>query len=282
MAKGLFSTGYEAVKQEQERQEKSYENLKGKLFGFFLTEKNPSATILFLNNKPITFYAHTVEAFSGGGKRRYETKVCVAEAGDNCQFCDSGDKPSMKGAFLVWDATPFEYTGKDGKKQQADGSLRLYLPGIRVLGQLDRLNTKHGLTSHSWEVSRTGTRTSTTYSFDRDEPQNPWTAEEIANMLPEALRDKFKADLATAKTEEQVEAVVMKILQDQVERLLPDEVETEVPSNSSDEEVSSGDEPEEKPKAKVSSLGRRLHNAKKAETAEGAKPKARIRPAVRK
>lgn len=276
---GLFKSGYEAVQKEQERQEKAYENMKGKLFSFFLTEGNPAATILFLNNEPVTFYAHQVETFMGGGKRRFETKVCTSAEG-NCSLCESGDRPSMKGAFLVWDTTPFEYTDKNGKKQKSEGSLRLYTPGIRVLGQLDRLNTKHGLTNWSWEVSRTGTRTSTTYSFDRDEQQPKRTAAEIRNMLPEALKDTFKPKSDSA---DDIEEAIMDILRDQCERLLPDDEDGNAPVNTSAQEVSNGDDE----KKKKPSLGKKLHAAKtKAKPAddeeEAPRAKARVRLAVRK
>lgn len=52
---GMFSKGFGSVRREQKRQEQIRESLSGKLFNFFLTEKNPEADIIFLNNQPLTF-----------------------------------------------------------------------------------------------------------------------------------------------------------------------------------------------------------------------------------
>lgn len=233
---GLFTSGYKAVRKEQKRQEEYRKNLKGKLFHFFLTEKNDEANIVFLNNEPVNFYGHNVQ-----NKDRYDLKVCTDK---DCKFCADGDKPSFKGAFLIYDKTPFEYTDREsGKKKKGKGSVKLYIAGTRVLGMLDRLNEKYGLTSYEWTISRTGTKTSTVYAFDRGDELDDRDSEDISNLLPEELQDSFNPD---SDDEDDIEEAVQELVQGQLEKLIDKDDEEEGEDDGLSEDDDEEEEREEK------------------------------------
>lgn len=206
----FFSTGFNNVREEQKRNEAAAKARKGQLFTFFLTANAPEGVIVFLHNEPITFPAHVVQE-----GQRWNTKVCVASEG-NCEYCARGDTPSTKGGYLIIDRTPFEYTDASGKKKVNKGQIKLFLPGIRVLGQLDRKNTLKGLTGKEWYISRTGVSTSTVYDFESGE-EVKLTAEEIGDLLNEELK-RF-----TPKNDspQEIERAMMELLKNQLDKLLP-------------------------------------------------------------
>lgn len=252
----MFSKGFGSVRREQKRQEQIRESLSGKLFNFFLTEKNPEADIIFLNNQPLTFFAHT-EQVSRNGKSFYDTYVCTEESNGDCPFCArQSSKASFKGAFLVYDNTVIERRDKEGKTTKAPAGLKLYIAGTRVLGQLDRMNEKYGLTSHDWEVARTGSGTATQYSFDRGEKIN-LTAKEIKNMLPESMAKEFNPESDDA---EDVEEAVLSLVEKQVRLMIPHNTDGNIADEEDDEEaeVVSGEEAPAKASHHVS-LGRKFH-----------------------
>ena len=186
---GLFKKGYNAVREEKKRQDENREKMGKQLWRFFLTDDGEEATVRFLTEEPINFYEHTVKT-NRGGKEHYDNVICTNELG-GCSLCDGGDRPSFKGAFLVFDKRPYEYTDKDGKKKKSKGQLRLYVQGARVLSQLDRLSERYGLTDRDYIITRSGKGTSTTYMFDRTDDVGKLSQAEITNMLPEKLRDDY-------------------------------------------------------------------------------------------
>lgn len=143
------------------------------------------ARVRFLTEEPINFNEHTVKTYRGG-KERYDSVLCSGD--DSCPHCEDGDKPSFKGAFLIWDYSEYESKDKNGKKKKVRGSLKLYVAGTRVLSQLDRLSNRYGLTSRDYEISRTGTGTDTSYMIERTDEVSKLTRSKIESMLPESLR----------------------------------------------------------------------------------------------
>ena len=112
---GMFKKGYTAVREEKQRQDENREKAGKNLWRFFLSNDGDEADVRFLTEEPVTFYEHTVKGMRNG-KEVYDTIVCSGDS--NCSLCASGDKPTFKGAFLIWDMRPYEYTDKDGKKQK--------------------------------------------------------------------------------------------------------------------------------------------------------------------
>ena len=185
---GMFKKGYTAVREEKQRQDENREKAGKNLWRFFLSNDGDEADVRFLTEEPVTFYEHTVKGMRNG-KEVYDTIVCSGDS--NCSLCVSGDKPTFKGAFLIWDMRPYEYTDKDGKKQKGKGQLRLYVQGARVLSQLDRISSKYGLTNRTITIVRLGKGTSTTYTIEKGDEEGKLSQAEIKNMLPEKLREMY-------------------------------------------------------------------------------------------
>lgn len=189
----LFKKGYKAVREEKQRQDENRENAGKRLWRFFISKDGEEAQVRFLTEEPVNFYEHNIKVIRNG-KEKYESVICTKELG-GCNLCDSGDKPSFKGAFLLYDKRPFTYTDKNGKEQTSKGQLRLYVQGARVLSQLDRLSERYGLTDRDYIISRSGSGTSTTYMFDRTDKVSKYTEAEITNLLPEKLRESYDGTL---------------------------------------------------------------------------------------
>lgn len=258
---GMFKKGFEANRQEKARQEKMAENRGKKLFRFFLAKDGDEADLIFLTEEPINFQEHNVKG-SRNGKEVFNQFTCTGD--DNCELCNDGDRPSFKGAFLVWDGRPFEYTDKNGKKQKAEGSLKLFVYGTKVISQLDRISSKYGLAGREITMVRLGSGTSTNYTFERGDKVS-LTEKEITNMLPEKLREEYDG------TEESLYAIIERQLEMNVKGYNGES------SDDSDEEdesydgrdavmgVDDDEETGEKPSRKLSS-GKKLNSTKKKKT----------------
>lgn len=183
MASKMFARGYDASRAEKERQDKARENMGKKLWKFFLAKDGEEADVHFLTEEPVNFYEHNLKR--GDGK--FEQYTCI---GDGCPFCEDGDRPTYKGAYLIVDHRPYEYTDKDGKKKSGKDQVRLYVQGMKVVSQLDRISNRYGLSNRDVNIVRLGSGTQTTYTVERlDECK--YTAKEIKNLLPEKLRDEY-------------------------------------------------------------------------------------------
>lgn len=205
----LFKKGYEAAREEKKRQEEAREQMGKRLFRFFLSGDGAEARVRFLTEEPINFNEHTVKTYRGG-KERYDSVLCSGD--DSCPHCEDGDKPSFKGAFLIWDYSEYESKDKNGKKKKVRGSLKLYVAGTRVLSQLDRLSNRYGLTSRDYEISRTGTGTDTSYMIERTDEVSKLTRSKIESMLPEKLKEEFDGTIESLYT----------IVEEQLKMYLPD------------------------------------------------------------
>ena len=210
MRMALFKRGYEAAREEKQRQDERREQLGKRLFRFFLGSDGDEARVRFLTEEPVNFNEHTIKTVKGG-KERYDTVLC--DGSSDCPYCADGDKPSFKGAFLVFDRTPFEVKDdKSGKKKTVNGSLKLYVAGTRVLSQLDRLSSKYGLTDRDYDISRSGKGTQTSYMIERTDDISTLTSKKIENMLPEKLRESYDGTTES----------LYKIIEEQLEMYLPD------------------------------------------------------------
>lgn len=194
MGKSLFNRGYKFAREEAERQERARANAGKMLFEFFLPKpdkknRSPEADIIFLTDEPINFYMHNIPR----GDNRFDSYVCSAELVDGCPDCERGDRPSYKGAYLIYDERPYEYTDKNGKKVQKDGQVRLYFAGTRMMSQLDRINSKKGLLFRECTIIRTGSGTSTNYTIEAGDevPMNKKTLANYLADLHEDVRDLF-------------------------------------------------------------------------------------------
>jgi len=254
--------GFKAHKQEEERREKEKKQRQGKLWRFFLADGEEDIPLRFLTEEPILFYEHSLKV----GKN-YTNETCK---GEGCEHCESGDRPSYKGAWLVTDGREREVkerkNGKEtGKTITISDQVKLYVRGSKDIAKLDRLSRKFGLTSRPWFATKTGTDTSTSYELDRGE-EDELTEKQIKNLLaklPEELRNHYDGS----------DDSLMDIVESQViddfelnpsEDTGRDEDEEDEDDEDLDDDVESvedDEEEEEKPKKK---LGSKKAGAKKS------------------
>lgn len=182
MGKKLFARGYEASRAEKERQDKARENAGRRLWRFFLKDDGDEADLRFLTEEPVNFYEHNLKR---GDK--YEQYTCT---GDDCPFCADGDRPTYKGAYLVVDRREYEYKDKDGKTKKGKNQVRLFIMGMKVVSQLDRISDKYGLSNRDVTIVRLGKGTQTTYTIERGEEEK-LSKKEIEQLLPEKLREEY-------------------------------------------------------------------------------------------
>lgn len=187
----MFKRGYDASRQEKERQDKARENAGKKLWRFFLKDDGDEADLRFLTEEPVNFYEHNIKKGD-----RYEQITCI---GDNCPLCADGDRPTYKGAYLVVDRRSFEYKDKDGKTQRGSNQLRLFVQGMKVVSQLDRISDKYGLSNRDVTIVRLGKGTQTTYTVERGD-EDKLSQKEIENLLPEKFRDDYDGTMDSLMT----------------------------------------------------------------------------------
>ena len=179
----LFKRGYDASRQEKERQDKARENMGKKLWRFFLSNDGDEADLRFLTEEPVNFYEHTLKR----GDNKYEQYTCT---GANCPFCNDGEKATYKGAYLVVDRREFSYKDKEGKQKTGKNQVRLFVQGMKVISQLDRISDKYGLSNRDVTIVRLGKGTQTTYTIERGDEEKIST-KEVENLLPDKLRDDY-------------------------------------------------------------------------------------------
>lgn len=244
---GLFKRGYEASRAEKERQDKARENAGKKLWRFFLSDDGDEADLRFLTEEPVNFYEHNLKK----GDNRFEQYTCT---GDDCPFCEDGDRPTYKGAYLVVDRREFEYTDANGKKQKGKNQVRLFVQGMKVVSQLDRISDKYGLSNRDVTIVRLGKGTQTTYTIERGEEEK-LTTKEIKNLLPEKLREEYDGTMDS----------LMSIVEEQLLMMTKDYTPEDEDENEDDvEDTKRGrlinvdddeEEEDEAPKRKLSASG---------------------------
>ena len=255
----MFKRGYDASREEKARQDKARENMGKKLWRFFLAKDGEEADLRFLTEEPVNFYEHNVKRGD-----RYDSITCT---GDNCPLCNDGERPTYKGAYLVVDRREFEYTDKDGKKQKGKNQLRLFVQGMKVVSQLDRISEKYGLSNRDVTIVRLGKGTQTTYTVERGE-EDKLSKKEIESLIPEKLRDEYDGTMDSLMSI--VEEQLIMSTQDYEPDNEDDEDENEDDGRS--KLISDDEDEEEAPKKKLSSSGKKSM-FKKAENS--VKPRAK-------
>ncbi len=186
----LFKRGYKAVEEEKKRQEEEKEKRQNRVFRFFLQGDGSEADLRFLTEEPLTFYEHSIKK-TVNGKERYDSVVC---SGDDCPECAKNSRPSFKGAYLVVDRRPYEYTDSNGKKVKGKNQIRLFVQGQKVLSQLDRISKRYGLSDRDVTIVRLGTGTQTSYTIERGDKEE-LSSKEIEAMLPEFLKEMYDGSM---------------------------------------------------------------------------------------
>lgn len=266
MGKKMFARGYEASREEKARQDKARENAGKKLWRFFLSDDGDEADLRFLTEEPVNFYEHNLKKGD-----RYEQYCCT---GEDCPFCEDGDRPTYKGAYLVVDRREFEYKDKDGKTKKGKDQVRLFVQGMKVVSQLDRISDKYGLSNRDVTIVRLGTGTQTTYTVERGDEEK-LSKKQIEQLLPEKLREEYDGTMDS----------LMSIVEEQLMMLTKDYTPEDDDDEEDDEDtkrdkligVEDDDEDEDEeevaPKKKLSSSSKKKSMFKKAQNS--LKPRAK-------
>lgn len=222
---GHFKRGYKPLAKEAKRQEELRQQRKERLYEFFLKDDRDEADVRFLLEEPCNIRIHQVQRRAANGKTYYENVICTED--NNCPYCEQGDNPTMKGATLVIDRRPYEYTDEKGKKRKAQNTVKLFIQGTKVMGQLERISEKYGLTDRDVTIIRLGTGTGTSYTIERGD-EEPITTKEIKNALPDWCRDQYDG----------TEDSLYDILEDQLTKMLakPDDYDSDYEEDEDDEE----------------------------------------------
>lgn len=193
-----FQKGFSAFKEEEERRKKQFEDMKRKLWRFFLKDGEENVPVRFLTEEPICFFEHTFKDASG----KWTNESCL---GEECPHCADGHKPQWVGAWLVVDGREFEQkVRKDGKEtgetKTVTNRLRLLVRGMKDVAKLAKKSKDYGLTSRQWFVTRTGTGNTTSWDFERADVAEKLTAKEL-----DALIQQLPAELRGMELEDIVE-----------------------------------------------------------------------------
>lgn len=228
-----FKRGYKPLAKEAKKQEERRAALRERLYEFYLKDDRDEADVRFLLEEPCNVRIHQVQRRAANGKTYYENVICTED--NSCPYCDRGDNPTLKGANLVIDRRPFEYTDESGKKRKGKNQVKLFLQGTKVMGQLERMSQKYGLTNRDITIVRIGKGTNTSYTLERGD-EEPITEKEISNALPDWCRDEYDGS----------EDSLYDILESQLEKLMaqPDD-EYEDPEYDGEED---DDDEEETPR----------------------------------
>lgn len=200
MANPFKGRGFSAYREEAARREKIRESKMGKLFRFFIGDKDEEdIEIRFLTDEPILFYEHSVQ--DGG---RWVNVLCTGDS--KCPYCDDGNRPQYKGAFLIVDTREFETDERDkngektGNKVTVKDRVKLLVRGTKDIAKLDRLNNKYGLLDVPYYVTKVGSGNQTSYEFDHGskDPLSNKQIQKYLSQLPEKYRNMEPIDIVEA------------------------------------------------------------------------------------
>lgn len=144
-------------------------------------KKDMEYTVKFLEDFPYTSYHfHWIE------KQGQKSYTCIDRLDERgCPLCKAGSKPQARFCFNVVLLSKYD-----------DPVVRSYEGGVRAMESLKAINdsaSKGPLTKHYWNISKTGTGTSTMPVFDK------LRLEEVEEMGITPLTDEALAALAEDK-----------------------------------------------------------------------------------
>lgn len=258
---GLFKRGYEASREEKARQDKARENAGKRLWKFFLSNDGDEADLRFLTEEPVNFYEHNLKKGD-----RYEQYTCT---GEGCPFCEDGDRPTYKGAYLVVDRREYEYTDDKGKKKKGKDQVRLFVQGMKVVSQLDRISDKYGLSNRDVTIVRLGKGTQTSYTIERGDEEK-MTKKEIEQLLPEKLRELYDGTMDSLYAIVEGQLLMLTKDYDPDDEDIDDDDEDDDDDGrgklitDDDDEDDEDDEEDERPKKKLSSKSSKTSGKKKS------------------
>lgn len=149
------STGYEKAREISAAMDNRTE--------YFYLEDGKSATVRFLQDKPLCVFEHRVKV---GEKHR--TLTCLEGTGEVCPLCEANIPKTFKGYYSI----------------MQDGMVKQYKVGVTVLKTLDKFFGKYNtLKDRTYEISRVGGGLKTTYTFAPDDKAPFSEAEKAAKLI---------------------------------------------------------------------------------------------------
>lgn len=170
------STGYEKAREINAAMDNRTE--------YFYLEDGKSATVRFLQDKPLCVFEHRVKV---GDKHR--TLTCLEGTGEACPLCEANIPKTFKGYYSI----------------MQDGQVKQYKVGVTVLKTLDKFFGKYNtLKDRTYEISRVGGGLKTTYTFAPDDKAPFSDKEKDAKLID------FEKILAP-KTRAQVQGIMTQV-----------------------------------------------------------------------
>ena len=164
-----------------------------------MSVKNPTEIIRFLHDQPVVAYMH--EVFDPGGKPPYKNAICRRK---DCDFCNAGDEPKWKCAWLILHKN-HGFAGKDKSKKTIQPSIKVLLKGENFAGPFKERQKQlavHGCNfeSFDFEMKQFGEGFGTKYTFT----EIPGTKdlalpEQLPRIFDESKGKSLEEDRAEAK-----------------------------------------------------------------------------------
>lgn len=184
--------GYKSVQKNAQRLKRQQELGKSRLFRWFIKD-GESANVRMVTAEPITFNEHTY--FNEGGNSPVQNFTCTGDA-DTCKHCKKGNKSVFKGAYVIIDRRSYKIKNGVNAGNTVKNTIKLLVCGQTMLAQLEHQHNKHNLLTRDFEVTRTGSGKSTSYSWDRGEKSKLSKADKtaIAELCGEKDLDEIIID----------------------------------------------------------------------------------------
>jgi hypothetical protein len=184
-AKQKKLSGWAALKKEKaeaDERKKVFDERKDLLPDFYLTDTSNTAQIQFLDDEPICFDAHKI-TLDG----RWATVPCQLSTQRHCLMCREDIKQVAQFGFRVMD-----YRGNYGKKgfTYDEPVEKFWIVGTGIGDQLQQFSErkKKDLTEMVVQVTKSGTKKSTSYNFEYAED------DEGERLTPnKRLKSKYKS-----------------------------------------------------------------------------------------
>lgn len=173
-------TGWAALTAKKKEVEVLKEARENEVPEFYLTEKNDTAVVQFLNDEPEVVDGHSIRT-GPRGKERFLFTPCQLNTQRKCAMCSAGITITTKFAFKVLDMRGTYDKDKDRFKKDKPLE-KLWYMGMKMAEQAKSIADKKNkeITDIVYEVSRSGSQKTTSYNFsmalDEDDKRIPLTA----------------------------------------------------------------------------------------------------------
>jgi len=184
----IFKRGYIVARDEAKKAEERRASFGKMIYEFYLTDDKDEAEVVFLNEEPVNCFTHN-RISRRNGKEFFDTVVCTQD--ENCPDCNDGERATYKGAYLIVDLRPYEYKDDKGKKQTKEQTLRFYMPGNRIVTQLDRISTKYGLADSIMNIVRHGKGTKTNYIVENTNEEYSFSKKELETLMTDEVKKLY-------------------------------------------------------------------------------------------